>query len=66
MQKLEDEEDLQEALLALKEVEEQGSVPFDEMKKRNAFKPPKITVGAHRFSGSLQLNSRHKDSPKSD
>lgn len=34
LQKLEDEEDIQEALLALKEVEEQGSVSFDEMKKR--------------------------------
>ena len=34
LQKIEDEEDMQEALLALKEVEERGSVPFDEMKKR--------------------------------
>lgn len=34
LQKLEDEEDMQEGLLALKEIEEQGSVPFDEMKKR--------------------------------
>lgn len=34
LQKLEDEEDMQEALLALKEVEEHGSIPFDEMKKR--------------------------------
>ena len=34
LQKIEDEEDVQEALLALKEVEEQGSIPFDEMKKR--------------------------------
>ena len=34
LQKLEDEEDMQEALLALKEVEERGSVPFDEMRKR--------------------------------
>ena len=34
LQKLEDEEDMQEALLALKEIEDQGSVPFDEMKKR--------------------------------
>lgn len=34
LQKLEDEEDMQEGLLALQEVEEEGSVPFDEMKKR--------------------------------
>jgi len=34
LQKIEDEEDTQEALLALKEIEEQGSVPFEEMKKR--------------------------------
>lgn len=34
LQKLEDEEDTQEALLALREVEEQGSISFDEMKKR--------------------------------
>jgi hypothetical protein len=32
--KFEDEEDIQEALLALKEIEEQGSISFDEMKKR--------------------------------
>lgn len=30
----EDEEDIQEAMLALKEIEEHGSIPFDEMKKR--------------------------------
>jgi prevent-host-death family protein len=34
LQKLEDEEDMQEGLLALKEVKEQGSISFDEMKKR--------------------------------
>lgn len=34
LQKLEDEEDVREALLALKEIEEQGSIPFNEMKKR--------------------------------
>ncbi len=34
LQKIEDEEDTQEALLSLKEIEEQGSVPFEEMKKR--------------------------------
>lgn len=34
LQKLEDEDDMQEALFALKEVEEQGAVSFDEMKKR--------------------------------
>lgn len=34
LQQLEDKEDIQESLLALKEVEEQGSIPFDEMKKR--------------------------------
>lgn len=34
LQQLEDEEDMQESLLALKEVKEQGPVPFDEMKKR--------------------------------
>lgn len=34
LQKLEDDEDMREAVLALKEVKEQGSVPFDEMKKR--------------------------------
>jgi prevent-host-death family protein len=31
---LEDEEDTQEALQALKEIEEQGAVPFKEMEKR--------------------------------
>lgn len=34
LQKLEDEEDIREAKLALKEVDEQGSISFDEMKKR--------------------------------
>lgn len=34
LQKLEDEEDIQEACLALKEVEDEGAIPFDEMKKR--------------------------------
>lgn len=34
LQKLEDEEDVQQAKLALREVAEQGSIPFDEMKKR--------------------------------
>jgi prevent-host-death family protein len=34
LQKLEDEEDIYEAQIALKEIEEKGSIPFDEMKKR--------------------------------
>lgn len=34
LQKLEDEEDIREAEAALKEVEEKGTVPLDEMKKR--------------------------------
>lgn len=34
LQKQEDEEDIREAEIALKEVEEKGSIPFDEMKKR--------------------------------
>lgn len=31
---LENEQDTQDAIVALKEVEEKGSIPFDEMKKR--------------------------------
>lgn len=34
LQNLEDEEDTKEALLALREIEEQGSIPFDKMKTR--------------------------------
>lgn len=34
LQKLENEEDIREAELALKEVEKNGSVSFEEMKKR--------------------------------
>lgn len=34
LQLLEDEDDIREAEIALKEVEEKGSIPFDEMKKR--------------------------------
>ena len=34
LQQLEDQEDIQESLQALKEIEEEGSVSFDEMKKR--------------------------------
>jgi prevent-host-death family protein len=34
LHKLEDEEDICEAEIALKEVEEKGSIPFAEMKKR--------------------------------
>lgn len=34
LQKIEDDEDIQEAQVALKEIEEQGSISFDEMKKR--------------------------------
>lgn len=34
LQKLENEEDILEAELAMKEVEEKGSIPFEEMKKR--------------------------------
>jgi prevent-host-death family protein len=34
LQRLEDEEDIHEAKLALKEVKEKGTVSFDEMKKR--------------------------------
>lgn len=34
LQKLEDEEDIREAEIALKEIEEKGSIPFDEMKRR--------------------------------
>lgn len=34
LQKLEDEEDVHEARLALKEVEKKGSISFEEMKKR--------------------------------
>lgn len=34
LQKLEDEEDIREAELALKEGEEKGSIPLEEMKKR--------------------------------
>lgn len=34
LKKLEDEEDIHEAQISLKEVEENGSMPFEEMKKR--------------------------------
>ena len=34
LQRLENEEDIQEAQLALTEIEEQGSISFEEMKKR--------------------------------
>jgi len=34
LQQVENEEDVQEAFLALKEVEERGAVSFNEMKKR--------------------------------
>lgn len=34
LQKLEDEEDIREAEIALKEVEERGSISFEDMKKR--------------------------------
>ncbi len=34
LQKIEDEEDIREAKIALNEIEKKGSIPFDEMKKR--------------------------------
>jgi prevent-host-death family protein len=34
LQNIEDQEDVNESLLALKEIEKQGSVSFEEMKKR--------------------------------
>ncbi|HRD56164.1 MAG TPA: type II toxin-antitoxin system Phd/YefM family antitoxin [Parachlamydiaceae bacterium] len=34
LQKLEDEQDMHEGLLALEEVKKQGSISFDKMKKR--------------------------------
>ena len=34
LQKLENEDDIREARLALKEIKEKGSIPFEEMKKR--------------------------------
>lgn len=34
LQKLEDEEDIREAKIAMKEVDEKGSISFEEMKKR--------------------------------
>ena len=34
LQNIEDQEDVKEGLLALREVEKQGSIPFEEMKKR--------------------------------
>lgn len=40
-----DDEDVEEALLALKEIEEKGSIPFDEMLKRCRCQSPKGTEG---------------------
>lgn len=37
LQKLEDEEDVCEAEIALKEIEEKGFIPFNEMKRRMGF-----------------------------
>ena len=34
LQKIEDKEDIRDATVALKEIEDKGSVSFDEMKKR--------------------------------
>ena len=51
-EELEDADDIREGEAALKEIEEKGSIPFDEMKRRcekknpvsdNAFKTVKLT-----------------------